>query len=82
MEELPALGITRGNGLLVVRWAGSPWFKIRIPDVATSKVALMFAAGTMEHDARRHFGQARREIESCIRRLRRIAVTDPPPVVG
>jgi hypothetical protein len=82
MEELPALGITRGNGMLVVRWAGSPWFKIKVPDTATPKVALMFAAETMEQDARRHTGQAQKEIESCIRQLRRFAATDPPPAVG
>lgn len=76
MEELPDLGVTRDKGSLVVRWAGSPSFKIAVPDSATSKVALMWAAETMEHDARRHSGQAQKEIESCIARLRRLAAKE------
>jgi hypothetical protein len=76
MEELPDFGIARGGGRVVVRWAGSPWFRIPVPDSAAADVALMWAAETMEHDALRHTGQAKKEIETCIRRLRRIATTE------
>jgi hypothetical protein len=36
----------------------------------------MQAAESMEHDARRHSGWAQKEIEACIRRLRRLAAAE------
>jgi hypothetical protein len=84
MDELPDLEVIRGNGLVVIRWAGSPRFTIAVPDEAAQKVALIQAAESMEHDARRHSGLAQKEIEACIRGLRRLASTEPqtPPLHG
>jgi hypothetical protein len=76
-DELPDLEVKRANGVIEVRWAGSPRFKAAIPDIASQKAALMQLAESMETDARRHSGAAQREIQACIRHLRMRAAAEP-----